>query len=43
MRLWQRRDGWAAQDVIALIRKQRSEYCLGNEHFIKYIESWVKE
>jgi len=36
------RDGWAAEDVIALIRKQRSEYCLGNEHFVKYIESWVK-
>ena len=35
------RDGRSADEVIALIRKKRSEYCLGNEQFVKYIQGWT--
>ena len=32
------KDGLSADEAIALIRKQRSEYCLSNRHFIEYLQ-----
>ena len=36
------RDGWSAADAIALLRDKRSEYVLSNQHFLEYVESWVR-
>jgi len=33
------KDGLSADEAIALIRKQRSEYCLGNQHFVEYLQT----
>lgn len=33
------RDGLCADEAIALIRKQRSEYCFSNKHFVEYLQN----
>ncbi|MEI6761076.1 MAG: dual specificity protein phosphatase family protein [Betaproteobacteria bacterium] len=33
------KDGLRADEAIALIRTQRSEYCLSNQHFIEYLKN----
>ena len=33
------KDGLNADEAIALIRKQRSEYCLSNKHFVEYLQN----
>ena len=33
------KDGLSADEAIALIRTQRSEYCLRNQHFIEYLKN----
>ena len=32
------KDGLSADQAIALIRKQRSEYCFSNQHFVEYLQ-----
>ncbi|CAN2190024.1 PTP-IVa domain containing protein [Candidatus Nanopelagicaceae bacterium] len=33
------KDGLSAAEAIALIRKQRSEYCFSNKHFVEYLQN----
>ena len=33
------KDGLSADGAIALIRKQRSEYCFSNKHFVEYLQN----
>lgn len=35
------RDGLSADEAIALIRKQRSEYCFSNKHFVEYLQNRI--
>jgi hypothetical protein len=32
------KDGMSANEAIELIRKERSEYCLSNQHFVEYLQ-----
>lgn len=35
------KEGLSADEAIALIRKQRSEYCFSNKHFVEYLRTRV--
>jgi protein-tyrosine phosphatase len=37
------REGMSSDEVIALIRYKRSEYCLSNIHFVEYLHARVSE
>ncbi len=34
------RDGMKVEAIIDLIREKRSEYALGNDHFVEYLRKW---
>jgi protein-tyrosine phosphatase len=33
------KEGLSSDEAIDLIRKQRSEYCLSNQHFVEYLKN----